>query len=45
MNKQGFTPHGSNAKTAIARDDPNSPPAKLDPTDTATVREIGLLGL
>ena len=32
-------------QAAIARGDPNPPPAELDPTDAATVREIGLLGL
>ena len=32
-------------QAAIARGDPNPPPAELDPTDAATVHEIGLLGL
>jgi len=32
-------------QAAIARGDPNPPPAEPDPTDAATVREIGLLGL
>lgn len=32
-------------QAAIARGDPNPPPAEPDPTDAATVREIGLFGL
>jgi hypothetical protein len=32
-------------QAAIARGDPNPPPAELDPTDAATVHEVGLLGL
>ena len=32
-------------QAAIARGDPNPPPAEPDPSDEAAVREIGLLGL
>jgi hypothetical protein len=32
-------------QAAIARGDPNPPPAEPDPSDEAVVREIGLLGL
>lgn len=32
-------------QAAIARGDPNPPPAEEDPSDEAAVREIGLLGL